>query len=90
MPEPFKLVRVPSLKTVDDFRKQLASLGVELPCEDAIVAGETSPLAQPVNAMAQASKKSLIKRIVDPYFEVEEKRICGFSEYETNPLSTGR
>ena len=49
MPEPFKLVRVPSLKTVDDFRKQLASLGVELPCEDAIVAGETSPLAQPVS-----------------------------------------
>ena len=48
MPEPFKLTRIPSLKTVEDFRSHAASLGVDLPCEDAIVSGPASPLAQPV------------------------------------------
>jgi NADPH2 dehydrogenase len=44
--EPFKLTRIPSLKTVDDFRRHVASLSIELPCEDQIVSRETSPLAQ--------------------------------------------
>ncbi|MBI3874951.1 MAG: NADH:flavin oxidoreductase [Verrucomicrobia bacterium] len=48
MAGPFKLTRIPSLKTVEDFRKHCASLGIELPCEDAIAAGADSPLAQPV------------------------------------------
>src|ERR1043166_2061730 len=48
MPEPIKLTRVPSLKTVEDFRKHIASLGIELPCEDQIATGSASPLAQPV------------------------------------------
>ncbi len=48
MSEPFKLTRIPSLKTVDDFRKHCAALRIELPCEDAIEKGEASPLAQPV------------------------------------------
>ncbi|NBV20932.1 MAG: NADH:flavin oxidoreductase [Proteobacteria bacterium] len=47
MPEPFKLTRIPSLKTVADFRAHCAALGIELPCEDAIVTGN-SPLAEPV------------------------------------------
>ncbi len=48
MPEPVKLVRIPTLKTVADFRNYVASLGIELPCEDTIVAGSVSPLAQPI------------------------------------------
>jgi 2,4-dienoyl-CoA reductase-like NADH-dependent reductase (Old Yellow Enzyme family) len=48
MPEPLKLVRIPSLKTVADFRAHVASLGIELPCEDTIVTGSNSPLAQPL------------------------------------------
>ena len=48
MPEPFKLTRIPSLKTVEDFRKHSAALGIELPCEDEIEAAAGSPLAQPV------------------------------------------
>jgi len=48
MAEPFKLTRIPSLKTVEDFRKHVASLGLELPCEDQIVARSASPLAQPI------------------------------------------
>ena len=48
MSAPLKLVRLPALKTVAEFRAHIAALGVELPCEDAIVTGPTSPLAQPL------------------------------------------
>lgn len=48
MPEPLKLIRVPSLKTVAEFRSYATSLGIDLPCEDVIVTGTASPLAQPV------------------------------------------
>jgi NADPH2 dehydrogenase len=48
MSEPFKLTRIPSLKSVSEFRKHVASLGVELPCEDRIFTGSDSPLVQPV------------------------------------------
>ncbi|HYV30098.1 MAG TPA: NADH:flavin oxidoreductase [Candidatus Binatia bacterium] len=48
MPEPFKPTRIPSLKTVADFRRHLASLGLDLPCEETIAIGADSPLAQPV------------------------------------------
>ncbi len=45
MSEPFKLTRIPSMKTPDAFRAHVASLGVEIPCDDAI-ATEASPLAE--------------------------------------------
>jgi len=48
MPEPFKLVRVPTLKTVAEFRNHIASLGIQLPCEDTIAVGHASPLTQPI------------------------------------------
>lgn len=48
MPAPFKLTRIPSLKTVADFRAHLSALGLELPCDDAIATGAGSPLATPV------------------------------------------
>jgi NADPH2 dehydrogenase len=50
MADPFKLTRVPTLKTVADFRKHNAALGLDLPCEDAIVSGPASPLAQAVTS----------------------------------------
>ena len=40
MPEPFKLTRVASLKTVADFRNHTGALGIDLPCEDAIAMAE--------------------------------------------------
>jgi 2,4-dienoyl-CoA reductase-like NADH-dependent reductase (Old Yellow Enzyme family) len=49
MPDPIKLTRIPTLKTVADFRAYVASLGIELPCEDAIISGAASPLAQPID-----------------------------------------
>lgn len=48
MSKPFTLTRIPSLKTVDDFRRHVASLGIELPCDDAILSGIESPLSRPV------------------------------------------
>src|SRR5216117_4251924 len=50
MSEPLTLVRIPTLKTPADFRNHVASLGIDLPCEDQIVAGSSSPLAQPVSS----------------------------------------
>lgn len=52
-----KLVRIPSLKTVADFRNHIASLGLELPCEDAIATGAQSPLAQPVEQVTVNGKR---------------------------------
>ena len=52
MTEPIKLTRIPSLKTVSEFRAHVASLGIDLPCEDAIVTGPASPLTQPLRAIA--------------------------------------
>lgn len=47
-PAPFKLTRIASLKTPADFRAHVAGLGLNLPCEDAIVTGSDSPLTQPI------------------------------------------
>jgi 2,4-dienoyl-CoA reductase-like NADH-dependent reductase (Old Yellow Enzyme family) len=52
-----KLVRIPTLKTVADFRAHIASLGVELPCEETIVTGTASPLAQSVESVSINGKK---------------------------------
>jgi NADPH2 dehydrogenase len=51
MPEPVRLVRVPTLKTVAEFRNYVVSLGIELPCEDAIESGPASPLARPITTV---------------------------------------
>ncbi len=52
-----KLVRVPTLKTVADFRQHLASLGVELPCDEQILRAPESPLAQPVEGVTVNGKR---------------------------------
>jgi len=46
MSTPFKLVRIPSLKTVADFRNHLKSLNLDLGMDDEIIQGEASPLRQ--------------------------------------------
>jgi 2,4-dienoyl-CoA reductase-like NADH-dependent reductase (Old Yellow Enzyme family) len=46
MSAPFKLVRIPSLKTVADFRAHLKSLNLDLQLDDNILQGEASPLRQ--------------------------------------------
>ena len=57
MPEPFKLTRIPSLKTIADFRAHVGSLGIELPCDDAIATGLASPLALPIDGVTINGKR---------------------------------
>jgi len=57
MAAPFKLVRIPSLKSVAEFRQHVASLGLELPCEDEIQRAPDSPLAQPVDHVVVNGKR---------------------------------
>ena len=55
MSEPFKLTRIASLKTVDEFRAHLAALGVDIPTEDAIATSD-SPLLQPLSGVTIRGK----------------------------------
>jgi len=48
MSAPYKLVRIPSLKTVADFRAHLKSLNLDLGLDDAIIQGDASPLRQKI------------------------------------------
>ncbi len=47
----FKLVRVPSLKTVARFREHVSSLGISIPCDDTLVLGNESPLRQSLSGV---------------------------------------
>jgi NADPH2 dehydrogenase len=56
MSAPTKLVRIPTLKSVAEFRRHVASLGIELPCEDEVIRGPTSPLLQPITDLTVNGK----------------------------------
>jgi len=51
------LIRVPTLKTAENLRRHLASLGVSLPCDDHIETGATSPLNRPVQGLLINGKR---------------------------------
>jgi NADPH2 dehydrogenase len=55
--EPFRLTRIPSLKTVEEFCQHIAALGLDLPCEDQIVAGSASPLVQAIDGVVINGKR---------------------------------
>lgn len=57
----FKLVRVPSLKTVDRFREHLKTLGVEIPCDETLLTDGESPLVRPVDQV-QVNGKTIGNR----------------------------
>ena len=56
MAEPFKLKRIPTLKTPGAFREHIASLGLDLPCDDAILPRAESPLAKPLDRITLGGK----------------------------------
>ncbi len=58
---PFKLVRLPSLKTVARFREHMTRLGVSIPCDEALETGEQATLLQPVS-QARVNGKSIGNR----------------------------
>jgi 2,4-dienoyl-CoA reductase-like NADH-dependent reductase (Old Yellow Enzyme family) len=66
MPEPFKLTRIPSLKTVEDFRRHVASLGIDLPCEDSIASRAESPLTKPVPNLTVNGKRIANRWAIHP------------------------
>lgn len=49
MSTPYKVTRIPSLKTPADFRSHLQSLGLDIPCDDELITGQASPLLQPLD-----------------------------------------
>jgi len=51
MSEPFKLTRIPTLKTTEAFRTHVQSLGLDIRCDDALLTGDASPLTQPVEGV---------------------------------------
>ena len=50
MSKPFKLTRIPSLKTVNEFRQHVESLGLDIPCEERITQDD-SPIGQPLQGL---------------------------------------
>lgn len=66
MPEPTKLTRIPSLKTVAEFRQHVATLGLDMPCDDAIATGAGSPLNQPIEDILINGKRIGNRYAVQP------------------------
>ncbi len=66
MNEPFRLVRLATLKSPAEFRAHAASLGLDLPCDDAILVGPASPLAQPWTGVAINGKRPGNRWTVQP------------------------
>lgn len=75
-----KLIRIPSLKTVDDFRRHVAALGVDLPCEDGILLRDASPLTQPVSAVSVNGKRIGNRWAVQPMEGWDGSRTGGVTE----------
>ncbi len=65
-PPAANFVRVPALKTVDAFRGRLAELGLELPCDDTIQTGPSSPLSEPVPGVLINGKRITNRWAVQP------------------------
>jgi NADPH2 dehydrogenase len=57
MSDPRKLTRIPTLKTPADFKAHLQTLGIDLPCDDAIATGADSPLLRPVDQVTINGKR---------------------------------
>ena len=50
-------VRVPTLKTPENFRRHAAALGLNLPCDDAILTASSSPLSRPIEGVPINGKR---------------------------------
>lgn len=51
------MTRIPTLKTAADFRNYAASLGLNIPCDDAIARADSSPLARPIERVTINGKR---------------------------------
>src|SRR5438445_12076623 len=46
--------KIATVRSVDEFRETLSDVGAELPCDDEIIYGNDSPLAQPLEVLGRA------------------------------------
>ena len=79
MADGFKLTRIPTLKSVDDFRRHCAALGIELPCEDTIATTD-SPLTQPINSITVNGKRIGNRYAIQPMEGWDGTTTGGISE----------
>ncbi|HUD45469.1 MAG TPA: hypothetical protein VMR33_01505 [Candidatus Baltobacteraceae bacterium] len=73
-------VRVPTLKTPDNFRKYAASLGLNLPCDDKIQTAPGSPLSSPVEGVSINGKKIGNRFAVQPMEGWDGTRTGGLTD----------
>ncbi len=73
-------VRVPTLKTAENFRKYIASLGLNLPCDDTIQTASVSPLNRPVESVSINGKKIGNRFAVQPMEGWDATRTGGLTE----------
>jgi NADPH2 dehydrogenase len=79
MADGFKLTRIPTLKSVDDFRRHCAVLGIELPCEDTIATTD-SPLTHPINNITVNGKRIGNRYAIQPMEGWDGTTTGGISE----------
>ncbi len=60
---PYKVTRIPSLKSIEMFLDHLKSLNVELPCDSEIITGSDSPIGKPYSK-AEIAGKTVGNRVV--------------------------
>jgi len=61
-----KLIRIPSLKSVAEFRAHAASLDIVLPCDDTILTAPNSPLAAPAPNLVIGGKTPRNRWCIQP------------------------
>jgi NADPH2 dehydrogenase len=73
-------VRVPTLRTPENFRKYVASLGLNLPCDDQIQTASSSPLNRPVEGVSINGKRIGNRFAVQPMEGWDGTRTGGVTE----------
>jgi NADPH2 dehydrogenase len=74
------LIRLPTLKTAENFRRHLASLGLNLPCDDHIETAAASPLNRPVEGILINGKRLGNRFAVQPMEGWDGSRTGGMTE----------
>ena len=76
----FKLVRIPTLKTVADFRQHATSLGLTFPCDEQIQTTAESPLSKPVTQVQINGKTIGNRYAIHPMEGWDGTRTGGLTE----------
>ncbi len=66
MPDAAPFTRLASLKTAAAFREYAATLGLDLPCDDTLLTGAASPLAQPFESVQINGKRPFNRWAIQP------------------------